>query len=105
MRDTCTPIADEVICGKEISKRVKCFDGSLRKPVPDPNLEIKVDRGGLQKKFYRPFRPQFCLKIRGASGIPGPPGPSPGSATENSRHFTTPQAITNFTWGRGCRKI
>ena len=46
MRDTCTPIADEVICGKEISKRVKCLDGSLRKPVPDPNLEIKVDRGG-----------------------------------------------------------
>ena len=46
MRATCTPIADEVICGKEMSKRVKCLDGSLRKPVPDPSLEIKVKGGG-----------------------------------------------------------
>ena len=29
------------------------------------------------KKFFRPFKPQFGLKIRGG----GPPGPSPKSAT------------------------
>ena len=62
--------------------------------MPDPDLEIKgggrlyrpLDKrgdggwGGGQspKKFFQPFGPQFGLKIRGA---PGPPGPSPGSAT------------------------
>lgn len=34
--------------------------------------------GGLQKKFFRPFGPQFGLKTRGA-------GPSPWSATAKSR--------------------
>ena len=39
------------------------------------------ERGaGLQKKLFRPLGPQFGLKIRGG---PGPPGPSPGSATGN----------------------
>ena len=32
-----------------------------------------------QKNVFRPFGPQFGPKIRGA---PGPPGPSPGSASE-----------------------
>ena len=42
---------------------------------PDPEI-----RGwpGLKKKFFRPFGPQFGLKIRGGHG---PPGPSPGSPT------------------------
>ena len=42
---------------------------------PDPEI-----RGmpGLKKTFFRPFAPQFGLKIRGA----GPPGPSPRSATD-----------------------
>ena len=31
-----------------------------------------------KKNFFRPFGPQFGLKIM---GYPGPPGPSPGSAT------------------------
>ena len=33
--------------------------------VPDPHLEIRGGGGGLKKSF-RPFRPQFGLKIRGA---------------------------------------
>ena len=37
--------------------------------VPDPDFEMK---------FFRPFGPQFGQRIRGG---PGPPGPSPGSAT------------------------
>ena len=47
--------------------------------VPDPDLEISWGGGGgagLPKKFFRPFRPQFGLKIRGG----GPPGPSPVDA-------------------------
>ena len=32
----------------------------------------------MSKIFFRPFGPQFGLKIRGA----GPPGPFPGSAIE-----------------------
>ena len=34
----------------------------------------------VSKIFFRPFRPQFVLKIRGG-GAAGPPGLSPGSAT------------------------
>ena len=56
---------------------------------PDPDLEIRgggrssrpLDKrrgggggGDRQKKFFRPFGPQFGLKIKG--------GPSPGSATD-----------------------
>ena len=33
---------------------------------------------GLKKIFFGPFGPHFGLKIRGG----GPPGPSPGSASE-----------------------
>ena len=58
---------------------------SLRSTVADPDVQIKVGgaviqtqryQGGpvLQKNFFRPFGPQFGLKIRG-------PDPSPGSAT------------------------
>ena len=37
---------------------------------------------GLNKKNFRPFGPQFGLKIRGGGeGGPGPPGPFPRSAT------------------------
>ena len=35
---------------------------------PDP--EIKGG-GGLKKNFFRPFGPQFGLKLRGRPGIPG----------------------------------
>ena len=41
---------------------------------------IPLDKGGRSwKKFFRPFGPQFGLKIGGRA----PPGPSPGSATAN----------------------
>ena len=59
--------------------------------LPDTDLEIRdwsqsskpLEKGGggggglqkTQKKFFRPFGPQFGLKIRGN------PGPSPGSVT------------------------
>ena len=64
---------------------------SMGSAVLAPNLEIIGGGGwvgssrplekwgaGLQKNFFPPFGPQFGLKIRGE---PGPPGPSPGSAT------------------------
>ena len=46
---------------------------------PDP--EIPEIRGwpGLQKIFFRPFGPQFGLRMGGGGGKP--PGPSPGTAT------------------------
>ena len=46
-----------------------------------------------QKTFFRPFEPQFGLRIggQGGGGVGMPPGPSPGSATENNQFlmFTT----------------
>ena len=45
--------------------------------------------GGSKKTFFRPYGPQFGLKIR----EPGPPGPSPGSATG----FDPPFSVI-FTW-------
>ena len=47
---------------------------------PDP--EIRGGGGGLKKNLFRPFGPQFGLKIRGAGG---PPGTSPGSAIGHCR--------------------
>ena len=54
----------------------------------DSALQIRGARGGqssrpLDKFFFRPFRPQFGLKIRWK----GPPGPSPGSPTEVHLNF------------------
>ena len=62
--------------------------------MPDQDLEIRGGGGGvrssrslkkggpgLEKKFFRHFGPHFGGKIR---GDPGPPGPSPGSATVKS---------------------
>ena len=64
--------------------------------MPDPDLEIggggvwgrssrllDKRRGGLPKKCFRPFGPQFGPKIwegRGG-GVVFPPSPSPGSTT------------------------
>ena len=44
---------------------------------PDPEIRRWGARS-LKQNFFRPFGPQFGLKIR---WVPGPPGPSPGSAT------------------------
>ena len=63
--------------------------------VVDPDLQIRggggVGGGGekrraqSQKKLFRPFGPQFGLKIRGWGA--GPLGPSPGSATGICNHL------------------
>ena len=63
--------------------------------MPDPDLEMGgggghlvssiKGRAGLLKTIFRPFGPQFGPKIRGG---PGPPGPSPGSATGLYSHRT-----------------
>ena len=51
-------------------------------PVADPDFQIRLGGGGggrgggLQKKCFRPFGPQFGLKIRGRPGPPGPRAPS-----------------------------
>ena len=52
-------------------------------PLADPDPEIRVGGGTPASKniFFRPFGPHFGLKIRGGLG---PPGPSPGSATEST---------------------
>ena len=61
--------------------------------MPDPDLEIReggggglsrpLEKGGLQKNFFRSFGPQFGLKIRGC----GPPGPLPWIHHRNDRRF------------------
>ena len=58
---------------------IQGINNSILGAVPNPVLEIK-GVSCLQKFFFRPFGPQFGLKIRGGGG--GSPGPSPGSATE-----------------------
>ena len=54
----------------------------------------------LKKNFSRPFGPHFGLKIRG--GEPGPPGPSPRSATARFLypHLFPPgnKVILIFNW-------
>ena len=44
------------------------------------NSDPEIRGGSLQKNIFRPYGPQFDKKLR---GDPGPPGPSPGSATAN----------------------
>ena len=46
-------------------------------PVVD--LDFQIRGGPVSKKFFRPFGPQFGLRIKGGGG---PPDPSPGSATD-----------------------
>ena len=55
--------------------------------VADPDFQVRgrpghpeseISGGAGLKIFFRPFGPHFGIKIRGS---PGPPGPSPGSAT------------------------
>ena len=76
--------------------------------MPHPDLEIRGGGqssrtfdggGGLQKNFFRPFGPQFGLKI---GGDPGPLGPSPGSATRWSScvQCTTLNRTMESTTGR-----
>ena len=52
--------------------------------VGHPETEIREAGRRSPKNFFRPFGPQFGLKIRGA---PGPPGPSPGSATDPDKPY------------------
>ena len=48
-------------------------DLQIRGRPGHPEPEITGEGRGIKKKFFRPFGPQFGLKIRGA----GPPGPQP----------------------------
>ena len=54
-------------------------------PVAD--LDFQIRGGPVSKNFFRPFGPQFGLRIRGGWG---PPGPSPGSATDINFLLTIP---------------
>ena len=76
--------------------------------MPDLDLEIRGGShpeplirggGGLQKKFFWPFGPQFGLKI---GGDPAPLGPSPGSTTRWSScvQCTTLNRTMESTTGR-----
>ena len=50
---------------------------------------------GLKKIIFRPFGPQFGLKVRGA----GPPGPSSGSATVSyytEQLFVSPRKAVRY---------
>ena len=38
-----------------------------------------------QKTFFRPFEPRLGLKIGGGGQVGVPPGPFPGSVTENNQ--------------------
>ena len=52
--------------------------------VADPDPEIRGGGAVLKKNFFRPFGPQFGLKIRGGRASPGP---SPGSATAHALYM------------------
>ena len=57
-------------------------DLQIRGGGPDhPDPEIGSGGGAVLINFFRPFGPQFGAKIR--EGGAGPPGPSPGSTTDN----------------------
>ena len=74
--------------------------------MADPDLQIRgggeghLDpevRGspGLKKIIFRPFGPQFGLKVRGA----GPPGPSSGSTTVSyytEQLFVSPRKAVRY---------
>ena len=68
------------ICSTDVPHTVADPDLQIRGGPDHPDPEIRGE-GGLQKDFFRPFGPQFGLKIRGA----GPLGTSPGSATAIER--------------------
>ena len=53
----------------------------------------KEGGGSLKKIFFRPLRPQFCLKIRGGGG--GPSGPSPGTTTVFNLYHIAISAVQN----------
>ena len=57
--------------------------GGRRSGHPDPEISGGESGGGL-RIFFRPFGPQFGLRIWGGGG--GAPGPSLGSAPVYDRH-------------------
>ena len=64
---------------------------------PDP--EIKGGAPGLPKNCFRPFGPQFGLKIRGGEG--GSPVPFPRSTTARKRKTN----VKRIRKGSRCSKI
>ena len=74
--------------------------GNVNDPVPDPDLEIRgrgrssrpFDKVEGQKKFFRPCKPQFGLKVRGGPGLAGL---SLGSATTSNFEQQAQQVAGN----------
>ena len=73
-----------------IQRKISVLKGDVIATVPDPDLGM--GGGGSPPIFFRPFGPQFSLKIRGGGG---PPGPSPGSASVLSS-FQSTQTPADF---------
>ena len=48
-------------------------DLQIRERPAHPDPEITGEGRGIKKNFFRPFGPQFGLKIRGGAGPPRPP--------------------------------
>ena len=75
--------------------------------VVDPDLQIGKGGGGerrkgraqSQKKLFRPFGPQFGLKIRGGGGRP--PGPLPWIGHWNMQSFELISSET-VDWQLSC---
>ena len=61
-----------------IQREISVLKGDVIATVPDPDLGMGMGGGGSPPIFFRPFGPQFSLKIRGGGGLPDP---SPGSAS------------------------
>ena len=55
--------------------------GKQKIPLADPDAEIRGGDPGLQKNFFSALWASFWSKNKGGLG---PPGPSPGSATEST---------------------
>ena len=60
-------------CERHLFNRNAPYSGASRPDKGEPghpDPEIRGRGGGLQNKFFRPFRPQFGPKIRGARASP-----------------------------------
>ena len=69
---------------KEEVEILKTENGKMKNGTKaNPNCNLCFISYRDKAIFFRPFGPQFGLKIKGGRAVP--PGPSPGSATDNNR--------------------